>query len=180
VERFYSGKGILSILQKGDLIGEIDGSEETLHSFSAEVIDPVEIGVIQKQDLEILLYRFGDLAIQFIHWMGLTHRATQSKFRDLLFFGKPGALASTLIRLSNTHGEKHEEGIYLRIKLTNTEIADLIGTTREGVNRMLGAWKEDGTINIVSGHIIIRRIADLRKICNCPTFPACPNEICRL
>jgi CRP/FNR family transcriptional regulator len=42
---------ILSILQKGDLIGEIDGSEETLHSFSAEVIDPVEIGVIQKQDL---------------------------------------------------------------------------------------------------------------------------------
>jgi CRP/FNR family transcriptional regulator len=104
--------------------------------------------------------------------MELTHRATQSKFRDLLLFGKSGALASTLIRLSNTHGEEHEEGIYLRIKLKHTEIADLIGTTREGVNRMLSAWKEEGTINIVSGHNIIRGIEDLRKISNCPTFPA--------
>ncbi|QGQ98715.1 Crp/Fnr family transcriptional regulator [Paenibacillus psychroresistens] len=171
---------ILSILQKGDLIGEIDGSEETLHSFSAIAIEAADIGVIHKKDLDILLYRHGDFAIQFIKWMGLTHRTTQSKFRDLLLFGKPGALASTLIRMSNTYGEKLLDGIHLKLKLTNTEMADLIGTTREGVNRILNTLKDEGTISLVKGNIVIHRLEDLRKMCNCPTSPPCPTAICRL
>jgi CRP-like cAMP-binding protein len=171
---------ILSILQKGDLIGEIDGSEETLHSFGAMVVEAADIGVIHKKDLDILLYRHGDFAIQFIKWMGLTHRTTQSKFRDLLLFGKPGALASTLIRMSNTYGEKRDEGIHLKIKLTNTEMADLIGTSREGVNRILNTLKDEGTISFVKGYIVIHRLEDLRKMCHCPTFPPCPTAICRL
>ena len=171
---------ILSILQQGDLIGEIDGSEETLHSFNAIAIESADIGVIHKKDLDILLYRHGDFAIQFIKWMGLTHRTTQSKFRDLLLFGKPGALASTLIRMSNTYGEKHEDGIHLKLKLTNTEMADLIGTSREGVNRILSTLKDEGTISLVKGNIVVHRIEDLRKMCNCPIFPPCPAAICRL
>jgi CRP-like cAMP-binding protein len=171
---------ILSILQQGDLIGEIDGSEETLHSFSAMTVESADIGVIHKKDLDILLYRHGDFAIQFIKWMGLTHRTTQSKFRDLLLFGKPGALASTLIRMSNTYGEKQEDGIHLKLKLTNTEMADLIGTSREGVNRILNALKDEGTISLNKGNIVIHRLEDLRKMCNCPTFPPCPTAICRL
>ncbi|MEX2462349.1 MAG: Crp/Fnr family transcriptional regulator [Paenibacillaceae bacterium] len=171
---------ILSILQKGDLIGEIDGSEETLHSFSALAVEAVDIGVIHKKDLDILLYRHGEFAIQFIKWMGVAHRSTQSKFRDLLLFGKPGALASTLIRMSNTYGEKHGNGIHLKLKLTNSELADLIGTSREGVNRILNTLKIEGTISLEKGQIIIHRIEDLRKMCNCPTFPTCPVNICRL
>jgi CRP-like cAMP-binding protein len=171
---------ILSILHMGDLIGEMDGSEETLHSFSAIAVEPADIGVIHKKDLDILLYRHGDFAIQFIKWMGLIHRTTQSKFRDLLLFGKPGALASTLIRISNTYGDKQQDGIHLNIKLTNTEMADLIGSTREGVNRILNTLKDEGTISLVKGLIVIHRMEDLRKMCNCPTFPPCPAIICRL
>lgn len=128
---------ILSIVQQGDLIGEIDGSEETLHSFNAIAVEAADFGVIHKKDLDILLYRHGEFAVQFIKWMGLTHRTTQSKFLYLLLFGKPGALTSTLIRMSNTYGEVHEDGIHLNLKLTNTEMADMIGTTREGVNPIL-------------------------------------------
>lgn len=170
---------ILSVLQKGDLIGEINGNED-MFNFSAEVMEDAEIGVIQEKDLEILLYRYGDFAVQFMKWMSLTHRTTQSKFRDLLLFGKPGALASTLIRLSNTCGVLCKEGIRLNIRMTNTELADLIGTSREGVNRMLSSMKDEGTISMANGQITIRRIEDLRLICKCPTDTPCPREICRL
>lgn len=171
---------ILSILQKGDLIGELGGFDESFYSFSAEVSETAELGVIQVKDLEIILYQHGDFAVQFTKWMGLMHRVTQSKFRDLMLYGKPGALASTLIRMSNSYGVACEDGIRINVKLSNTELAEMIGTTREGVNRMLSSLKGEGTISMERGTIMIHRLSDLRGICNCPSFPECPLEVCRI
>jgi CRP-like cAMP-binding protein len=171
---------ILSILQAGDIVFEPEDGMRTVHSFSAEVMEEAELGVIQWSDLEILLYRHGDLAVRFLNWVGLMHRVTDSKFRDLLLFGKPGALASTLIRMTNTYGAPCADGIIITLKLTNTELADFIGTTRESVNRMLNALKEDGTIDIRKGRIVVLHLNALRKIARCPECPACPKEVCRI
>lgn len=171
---------ILSFVQKGDLIGEIDSCGDEFHSFSAQIIEDVNVGVIQQKDLEILFYQHGELAVQFIKWMGLKQKTTQSKFRDLLLFGKTGALASTLIRMCNTFGVVCEDGIRLDLSINNTEFADLIGSTRENVNRMLNALKEEGTISMVHGQIIVHKLSNLRSTCQCPTYPACPKDVCRL
>lgn len=175
------GKGlILSIVQEGDLFGEIDGFGGSQHNCSAEVCEDSEIGVIQQKHLEIILFQHGDLAVQFIRWMGIQQRIVQSKLRDLLLFGKAGALASTLIRMANTFGVMKEDGIMLEIKLSNSELADMIGATRESVNRQLSAWKDEGIIDMVKGIIIIRDLAGLRAVFNCPGCPTCPKEQCRL
>jgi len=171
---------ILSIMNKGDLLGEFGGTSRMYHGYSAEVVEDVELGIIQLKDLEILLYQFGDFAVEFLHWVGLMNRIIQSKFRDLLLYGKSGALASTLIRLSNTYGVPCADQTKINIKLTNTEIADFIGMTRETVNRLLNAWKEEGILSIKNGYIYIERMNDLKKICKCPSYPSCPKEICRI
>ncbi len=170
----------LSILQTGDLIWEPENGLTAVHSFSAEVLEDAELGVVQWKDLEILLYRYGDFAVRFMNWMAVGQRVSESKFRDLLLFGKPGALASTLIRMANTYGIAVPEGIKITLKLTNTEIADLIGTSRESVNRMLNDLKIEGIIDIRQGRIFILRLNALREICHCPTCPGCPKEICRI
>ncbi|PYI52535.1 Crp/Fnr family transcriptional regulator [Paenibacillus flagellatus] len=171
---------ILSILKEGDFCGELGGFGETVHGYSAEVTEEAELGIVQERDLEVLLMRHGDFAVEFMKWMSLQNRIVQSKFRDLLLYGKPGALASTLIRMSNTFGIPCEEGIRIDLKMTNAEMADLIGTTRESVNRMLSAMREEGTISVSHHQIVIRNIDGLRRICHCPSYPACPKEICRL
>lgn len=171
---------ILSILQAGDMLCEPDDGMRAVHSFSAEAIEDAELGVIQWKDLEILLYRHGDFAVRFMNWMALMHRVTESKFRDLLLFGKPGALASTLIRLANSYGVATPEGILIRLKLTNSELADFVGTTRESVNRMLSGLKDEGTIELRKGCILILNLNALKQICQCPACPACPKEVCRI
>lgn len=171
---------ILSILKKGDLIGEFGLDDQAVHSFSAEVTEDAEIGIIQEKDLEVLLYQHGDFAVEFMRWMGLMQRSMQSKFRDLLLYGKPGALVSTLIRMSNSYGTPCKEGIRIDLKMTNSEMAELIGTTRESVNRMLSSLKDEGTIGTSGNHLVIHRIEELRRVCNCPSYPTCPKEICRL
>lgn len=65
-------------------------------------------------------------------WMGIHHRLTQTKFRDLMMYGKPGALCSTLIRLSNTYGEELDDGgVLINKKITHTDLSNMIGATRE-------------------------------------------------
>ncbi|MFC5700313.1 Crp/Fnr family transcriptional regulator [Cohnella faecalis] len=171
---------IISILQAGDLLCEPEDGMTQQHSYCAEVMEHTELGVIQRKDLDIILYRNGDFAMRFMKWMALLHRITESKFRDLLLFGKPGALASTLIRLSNSYGIACPEGIRISLKLTNAELADFIGTTRESVNRMLSALKDDGAIELRKGYIVILSLEKLRGICHCPSCPQCPKEICRI
>ncbi|BBH24133.1 Crp/Fnr family transcriptional regulator [Paenibacillus baekrokdamisoli] len=171
---------ILSILQAGDLLHEPADGFRQHHSFSAEIIENAELGVIQAKDLDSLMHRQGDLAFSFMNWMAFMQRVTESKFRDLLLFGKPGALASTLIRLTNTYGVATPDGIRINLKLTNAELADFIGATRESINRMLSTLKAEGTLSIRKGYIVVECLDALRTMSQCPTCSACPKGICRI
>jgi len=172
---------ILTILQSGDLICEnIGGNKALQYSYTAEVVETAEIGVISRYALEALMQHNADLALSFMNWMSLSQRVTQSKFRDLLLFGKPGALASTLIRLCNSYGIMEPYGIRIDMKLTHSELADFIGATRESVNRMLNEFKEEGILDFRYGKIIVRRLKSLQDICHCPSCPGCPGEVCRI
>ncbi|WLR41759.1 Crp/Fnr family transcriptional regulator [Bacillus carboniphilus] len=165
------------VFRVGDLFGEFDHTEEKLTSFNAIAAEDCEIGVIQQQDLEVLIWQNGDVAVEFMKWMGYMQRFTQLKLRDLMFYGKNGALASTLIRIGNTYGEKKDNKVFIKKKFTNLELANLIGATRETVNRMLKTLKEDGLIEVNTGKITILDLEELKKICHCE---GCPIEICRI
>src|SRR5690606_12206518 len=151
--------------------------QESAHSCSAEVVEDAELGKLQQKDLETLVWQHGDLAVEFTKWMGMMHRITQTKFRDLLFYGKPGALCATLIRLSNLSGVVCEEGIRIDHKMTNGELAEMIGASRECVNRLLSEMSRAHVRSIDNGTIWIHVPVYLRDICHCED---CPSEICRM
>lgn len=168
---------ILYMHQEGDLFGQLDGLHGSLHSMNAEVMEDSVIGTLMNKDLEILLWQHGNLAVEFMKWMGLIHRMTQTKLRDLMMFGKPGALSSMLIRLGNSYGTVYGNDLMITKKLTNTDLADMIGATRESVNRMLGDLKKDDIIEQENGYIVIKDLKALREICQCEN---CPTSICRI
>jgi len=168
---------IMSLFHEGDFFGQLDPSPKAFHQFTAATIEKCVVGVFQKSDLEVLLWQHGDLAIEFVNWMSFMHRLTQTKFRDLVMLGKPGALCSTLIRLSNTYGRKDEKGIHITMKLTNSELADYIGCARESVNRMLGDLRRAGAILMNDGMITITNLSYLQAICRCEL---CPKNLCRM
>ncbi|MCZ8511327.1 Crp/Fnr family transcriptional regulator [Paenibacillus filicis] len=168
---------ILYVYNEGDLFGQLDPFQNSVHSFNCEVTEDSVIGVILQKDLEVLLWQHGDLAVEFMKWMGLMHRMTQTKFRDLMMFGKPGALCSTLIRLCNTYGQEHGTSIVITKKLTNSELADMIGATRESVNRMLSDLRRADIIDTENQLLVVKNLSYLRDICQCEN---CPKDMCRI
>ncbi|MFS0726054.1 Crp/Fnr family transcriptional regulator [Paenibacillus sp. 1P07SE] len=161
----------------GDMFGQIDPFQQSVQSFNAEVIEDAEIGIIQHKDLETMLWQHGDLAIEFMKWMGVMHRMTQTKFRDLLLYGKPGALCSLIIRLGNSYGTECKDGIRIDKKITNSEMAEMIGATRESVNRILSDLRRADAIAVDNGSVLIKDLKYLQNICKCEN---CPKDICRV
>lgn len=168
---------ILYMHQDGDLIGQADPFFGTKHTFSAEVLEDSEVGVLDHTDLELLICQHCDFAIDFMKWMGSHHRITQTKFRDLMLYGKPGALCSTLIRLYNTYGEPHGDHVIINKKITHTDLSNMIGATRESVNRMLSDLRKKDAVEYEGGMIVIKDLEHLQGICHCEL---CPKEICRI
>src|SRR5690625_576781 len=168
---------IIYLFQPGDLFGQFELDPDATHNFSAQAIGDCKLGAIQLRDLEILLWQEPDLAIEFMHWMSLMNRITQTKLRDLIMYGKTGALCSTLIRLANSYGVEIENGIFISFKLTNSLLAEFIGSARESVNRMLSDLRKAGAIEVQSGYIIIKNLLYLQDICKCEQ---CPKHVCRI
>ncbi|RYM05816.1 Crp/Fnr family transcriptional regulator [Sporolactobacillus sp. THM7-7] len=189
---FYVIRGRVKLLKSGDdgkdlalhyfmsddLFGELNCFGCGEYSFTACAAANCTIGVIREQDVEEALLENTGLSLDFMKWAGAMNHYTQVKMRDLLFYGKNGALASTLIRMMHGYGRNETDGVHYSIRLTNAELAQLIGSTRETVNRMLQAWKKDGAIDYRHGSIVIKDLNYLKSICHCED--RCPMNICRL
>lgn len=167
----------LNYFETGDLFGEYPSSAKRRASDNAKVIDDSVVGIINMHDIELLLWQNRDFSIEFTKWISLSQQLTQTKLRDLMFFGKQGALASAIIRMTNTYGKMHDQKWELTKKFTHDEIACLISTPRETVTRMLNQLKKDGLIEYDKGYMTVIDLDGLRNICRCED---CPIQICRL
>lgn len=168
----------LRMCTKGDLVGELNlFSPSSKFSLSARVIESGEVAVIKKDVLEEKLSQNLPLSIEFIQWMSQQYRKNQTKFRDLVLHGKKGALYSTLIRISNSYGIKTNKGILVELPLTNQELANFCGTSREVVNRLLSDLRKTNIISIDKGVITIHDLDFLKREIDCED---CPIEICKV
>ena len=162
----------------GDLICELDlFCPAKKYLLSGRVTESGEVSVIMKDVLEEKLSQDHVLSAEFMRWMGLQFRKTQAKFRDLVLHGKKGALYSTLIRIVNSFGIKTNEGVLISVPLTNQELANFCGTSREVVNRLLSELRKEGIISVDKGSITIHDLEFLRNEIDCEN---CPAEICKI
>lgn len=168
----------IRMCSKGDFVGELNlFSASSRYLLSARVAESGEVAVIMKDVLEEKLSQDLALSFEFIQWMSLQFRKTQTKFRDLVLHGKKGALYSTLIRISNSYGIRTTKGILVELPFTNQELANFCGTSREVVNRLLSELRKSGIISIDKGSITIHDLDYIKKEIDCED---CPVEICKV
>ncbi|MDF0727003.1 Crp/Fnr family transcriptional regulator [Cytobacillus sp. S13-E01] len=163
----------LRICKTDDLVGELTlFTENAKYLFNARVVEDGEVAVINNEVLERKLFENSELAFEFMKWMSDHFRKTQTKFRDLVLLGKKGALYSTLVRMTNSYGIVKDDGILIDIPLTNQELANFCGTSRESTNRMLNDLRKNKILSISKGKITIHDLAYIKKEINCEGCPA--------
>ncbi len=168
----------LRLCSTGELIGELTiFCPSSKYLLNAKVIESGEVAVIYKDELEKKLEEDNVLALEFMKWVSKQNRKTQTRFRDLVLHGKKGALYSTLIRLTNSYGKQTPEGIVIDLPLTNQELANFCGTSREVVNRLLSELRKSKALSVNKGVITIHNLNHLKIEIDCEN---CPIEICNV
>ena len=146
--------------------GEICGEEEYFVSGGMPVIIkaccPSKVSLIEKKVLDEFLntnpraYRF------FIHSLTRKYRISVSQMHDILFTTSKEKICNTLYRLSVQSGVETPEGIIIDIKLTHQELANLVGSSRITITKIINELKNENIIESSKDKKFI--IKDLNKL----------------
>ena len=91
-------------------------------------------------------------------------RRVSATLEDVAMSPLQTRLARLLLELAESHGRATPDGTRIRLKMSQKDMSAQVAATREGVNRQLRAWHEQGVLGEVEGDILVRRPEELRGL----------------
>jgi CRP/FNR family transcriptional regulator len=152
---------ILSILKERDFFGEMSIFESALRAASVRTLTDVEVGIIDRADFLALIDRSPRIGRLLVTALSDRLRAANKLIASTTSQDIRSRLAALLINLGQNFGEPTPTGLRISLRLTNQEMANMIGTTRETVNRTLNRFWDEHVIDMRTAHVVI---ADQEKL----------------
>ena len=147
---------VLNIINKGGLFGEIGLLDGEPRSADAIALEETDLLLLDRSRFLPFLAQHPDVSVKLISLLCQRLRQTSEHLEDTMFLEAPSRLARALLRLGDTFGKPGGDGgTRLDIKLSQQQLGNLIGLSRESVNKHLGDWQRDGVIAVASGMITL-------------------------
>src|SRR5690606_4423070 len=132
----------LALLGTGEFFGEMALLDEGPRSAIAETLEPTTLYHLHRNDFMATLTEYPSIALQIIRALSRRIRQTNAQVMDIVFRDVRGRVASTLGELCDRHGVATDAGVRIDLKLTHQELANLVGTARETVSRILAELQD--------------------------------------
>jgi CRP/FNR family cyclic AMP-dependent transcriptional regulator len=153
----------LAVLGKGEYFGEFALLDGLPRSADAIALEKVECYTLQRSDFHNAIMKNPKIAIQVLEALTRRLRNTDQMVEDLIFLDVYGRVAKKLLELADAHGIKTESGTRIDVRLTQQELASMVGASRESVNKVMGYFTEKDFISTDKHRITLHRIADLKR-----------------
>ena len=137
---------ILSILGQGNFFGEMSLLDGNPRSANVTTMTEAELLMIRRADFLRLIHRIPDIAIKLLSVLASRLRKTDRKIEGLALSDVTGRITQTLLQLAEEQGSPGSEGILIKNRPTHQELANMSGTTRETVSRVLKRLETQGYI----------------------------------
>ena len=144
---------VLNVFREGEVFGEIALLDGRPRTADAAAMSDCELIVIERRDFVPFLSGHPDVMLKFIEILCSRLRHTSEQVQDITFLNLPTRLAKTLLQLTGAG----EEGSAAKRKaaITQREISQMIGMSRESTNKQLRAWEKRGWIKLERGGVAI-------------------------
>lgn len=153
---------ILHILNEGHVFAEVTLFSNSPYPATAEILEDAQIGIIKNNDLEKLIVENPELSLELIKYLNKRLVEAQNKVRNLALYDTFGRTAQALVKLAEDYGKKTSQGIELDLNLSRQELANIVGTTRETVIRVLAAFKKEKSIELEKSTIVIKNVDKIK------------------
>ena len=160
-----AGKEIVfNLIDEGQIFGEIallDGGER---SGDATAVTDCDLLVLSRRNLMPFLENHADICLQLIKILCQRLRRTSEQLEDVLFRHLESRIAKALLQLAERSGRRDLRGASLDLHLSQRELANIVGSSRESVNKQLQNWHRAGLIDLAKGAIVIRDAAAIGRL----------------
>ena len=152
---------ILNLIGPGEIFGEVAVLDGQARTADATANSNCEIFVIDRREFLPFVRSQPALAMKFIELLCTRLRWTSDQVEEVILQDLPGRLASALIRLT----ERHKAALDCRtIAVTQQEISEMVGMSRESINKQLRAWAARNWVRLEHGAIVVLDLEPLREI----------------
>jgi CRP/FNR family transcriptional regulator, cyclic AMP receptor protein len=143
---------VLNILQAGEIFGEIALLDGRPRTADAIAMSDCELMVIERRDFIQFLRSQPDMSLKFIEILCARLRHTSEQVEDLTFLNLPTRLAKALLQLTS---QVEASAPRRKVAITQREISQIIGRSRESTNKQLRAWAKRGWITLDRGGLTV-------------------------
>lgn len=146
---------IIRILQPYDTFGEYAVLGDYQSRESVEAMEECELLLISRNDFMQVIQTDSDLLMKFNRMLLERNYDLETYVADLSFRDVNVRMIKKLVELARKFGKPSRDGLVIDIKITQYELGNLIGATRETTSTVLNDFKRDGLINFSGRKIII-------------------------
>jgi CRP/FNR family transcriptional regulator, cyclic AMP receptor protein len=153
----------LVVFGPGDCVGELALLDGEPRSADVIALERVECYTLQRSDFHKTVMKNPTIAIHVLEVLSRRLRRMNKQVEDLIFLDVYGRVAKKLLELADEHGQPTDEGTLINVRLTQQELASMVGASRESVNKVIGYFTDKQYISTDRHKITIHRIADLQR-----------------
>jgi CRP/FNR family cyclic AMP-dependent transcriptional regulator len=158
---------ILKIAEPGEVLGLHACVSGLSYELTAETIQPCHINFVRREDFLKFLHDHGSACLQAAQHLSDNCHSAYDLIRSLGLSHSAGEkLARFLLELS-AEGEQTAEGVRAKMGLTHEEIAQIIGTSRETVTRLLAEFRRKKFATLKGSTLLIHNKPELEKLVGC-------------
>ncbi|HXR68012.1 MAG TPA: Crp/Fnr family transcriptional regulator [Dermatophilaceae bacterium] len=155
-------ENLLAILGPGEMFGELSLFDPGPRTATATAVAETQLIELGHDDLNTFLAGRPAVASSMLAALARRLRRTNDSLADLVFTDVPGRVAKALLDLSNRFGRPAEDGILVAHDLTQEEIAQLVGASRETVNKALADFASRGWIKLEARAVVLMDVERIR------------------
>ena len=148
---------ILSMLGDGAVFGELSLLDGKPRSANVIATEDTNLVMLRRQDFLQLLFKVPQIAIALLAELASRLRRTDRQIEGLALLDVTSRISETLLQLASDQGVETETGVLIQNRPTHQELANMSGTTRETVSRVLKRLETQGYINCKGRTISIMR-----------------------
>lgn len=155
----------LDVMRGGAIFGEIALFDPGPRTATVTAIERTTVWGINNADVLAALETEPTLGVDMIQLAGKRMRWMGQQLRDQVFLPLPVRLAQKILYLADSDGVMPPV-----VKLSQAELAEFVGASRESVSKTLAIWKRDGVIDLGRGSLRVLREGNLMKIAASENF----------
>lgn len=157
---------IITIFTEGEFFGDLAMVDGGPRSADATTMEPTELLMLTRDDLMDILDRYPRITRCLLVTIAGRLRRTTELLVKTTTLDVNGRLAMHLNWLAEQHGRVTPNGIRIDLHLTQTDLGNLVGASRESVNKVLGYFRRMGWIGLEDGNkITIKDQNALDRVC---------------